>query len=249
MHKLVRAISQDKLSKALRIPSLAGDGLPERMRTTAFAFLGLTAAAGLALVAIFAQLSFHVLSPAPLPDEPVDGSTVAEAVPLYRSPAHVPAVRQRHEAQAAAGDEVNGGGKADAAAGDPAASGGFAPAAPAPSEGGLAPEPADESAPESTGGSTSSPAPEGTSTPAGEPVPRPAPTPAQTASPTPVASPAPGNSQSSSAAAHASERGIEASSKSMASVEAPPPVTSPSSPSTEGAGPGNGKGKALGHSK
>ena len=52
------------------------------MRTTAFAFLGLTAAAGLALVAIFAQLSFHVLSPAPLPAASPGTGAVAAGVPL-----------------------------------------------------------------------------------------------------------------------------------------------------------------------
>ena len=59
---------RDKLSGSIRRPSLAGDGLPERMRSTVFAFLGLTAAAGLALVAIFAQLGFPLLSPTPLPE-------------------------------------------------------------------------------------------------------------------------------------------------------------------------------------
>lgn len=77
MHGVVRY-----LSKIPRLSSLAGNGLPERMRTTAFAFLGLTAAAGLALVAIFAQLSFHVLSPAPLPDASQKTGSVAAGVPL-----------------------------------------------------------------------------------------------------------------------------------------------------------------------
>jgi len=252
MHKLVHAIFKTKLSKAPRLPSLAGNGLPERMRTTAFAFLGLTAAAGLALVAIFAQLSFHVLSPAPLPDEPVDGSTVAEAVPLRGAPAHAPAVTQRREAPAAAVEGLHGGGSNDAGT---APSGAPAAANPAAGEGGVAPEAADGSGPKptSTTGSTSSPAPEETSVPVSEPAPssapKPAPAPARPAAPTPAASPAPGNSQSSAAAAHASDRGIEASSKSTAAVEAPPPVTSSGSPSPEASGPGNGKGKALGHSK
>lgn len=250
MHKLVRAISKTKLSKAARLPSLAGNGLPERMRTTAFAFLGLTAAAGLALVAIFAQLSFHVLTPAPLPDEPVDGSAVAEAMPLHRTPAHVPAVTQRREAPAVAAEELHSAGSNDTGF---APSGAPAPAAPAPSEGGVAPETADGSAPKSTSttGPASSPPPEETSVPVSEPEssPKPAPTPAHPASPTPVAAPAPGNSQSSSAAAHASDRGVEASSKSTATVEASPPVTSSSPPSSEDSSPGNGKGKALGHAK
>ncbi len=63
-------LSRQAEPNAVRRPSLAGDGLPERMRSTVVAFLGLTAAAGLALVAIFAQLGFPVLSPAPLPSSP-----------------------------------------------------------------------------------------------------------------------------------------------------------------------------------
>lgn len=76
MHSNLR----DKLIQSIRRPSLAGNGLPERMRSTVVAFLGLTAAAGLALVAIFAQLGFPLLSPAPLPSGPAEPSSVAEAV-------------------------------------------------------------------------------------------------------------------------------------------------------------------------
>jgi outer membrane biosynthesis protein TonB len=247
---VMRVIAKIRLLKAPRLPSVAGNGLPERMRTTAFAFLGLTAAAGLALVAIFAQLSFHVLSPVPLPDEPANGGTVAEAVPLHRAVARVPAVTQRREAPAAVGDE-GGGGAAEDGSGDSDAS--EVPVPAAPGEGGVAPESADESTPKPA--STSAPAPsaapqEGsTSEPAPSPAPKPAPTPARPTSPTPAAPPAPGNSQSSAAAAHAGDRGVEASSKSTASVEAPPPATSSSSPSPEDTAPGNGNGKALGQTK
>src|SRR5215207_6881898 len=101
MHELVPSNFKIKLHRAL--PSLAGTGLPERMRTTAFAFLGLTAAAGLALVAIFAQISFHVLSPAPLPSEPVEGSAVAEAVALDRTPGAFVPVGSRHGSDGEAG--------------------------------------------------------------------------------------------------------------------------------------------------
>src|SRR5215213_5828438 len=82
MHELVLSTLQTRLLGRMRRFSFAGDGLPERMRSTAFAFLGLTAAAGLALVAIFAQLSFPLLSPAPLPSEPAAGGAVARAVAL-----------------------------------------------------------------------------------------------------------------------------------------------------------------------
>ena len=79
MNELVRSIFQSKPLAALRLPSFAGEGLPERMRSISFALLGLTAAAGLALVAIFAQPGFKLLSPAPLPDQPGAGQSIAEA--------------------------------------------------------------------------------------------------------------------------------------------------------------------------
>jgi hypothetical protein len=82
MHEQMRSVFHKKLIDSVRRPSLAGDGLPERMRSTAFAFLGLTAAAGLALVAVFAQLGFPLLSPAPLPSAPPEPSSVGKAVPL-----------------------------------------------------------------------------------------------------------------------------------------------------------------------
>lgn len=87
MHEQMRSVFRKKIG-SVRRPSLAGDGLPERMRTTAFAFLGLTAAAGLALVAIFAQLGFPLLSPAPLPSA-TEPSAIGRAVPLEDSSAAV----------------------------------------------------------------------------------------------------------------------------------------------------------------
>src|SRR4051812_8110296 len=86
MHELVPSNLPSKVFGRRRRFSFAGDGLPERMRSTAFAFLGLTAAAGLALVAIFAQLSFPLLSPAPLPSEPMADGAVSKAVALDRRP-------------------------------------------------------------------------------------------------------------------------------------------------------------------
>lgn len=96
---------RDKLRGSIRRPSLAGDGLPERMRSTVFAFLGLTAAAGLALVAIFAQLGFPLLSPTPLPDAPAP-SSVSRAVPLGHGPRTV-AIAQAESATAAPGDSAD----------------------------------------------------------------------------------------------------------------------------------------------
>src|SRR3954452_24639589 len=79
MHELVHSSLYSRLLAWLRLPSFAGDGLPERMRSTTFALLGLTAAGGLALVAIFAQPGFPLLTPAPLPAEPSLSESVAEA--------------------------------------------------------------------------------------------------------------------------------------------------------------------------
>jgi hypothetical protein len=71
----------DKLPNSLS--KLIGRGMPERIRSIGFTFLGLTAAAGLVLVALFAQMGFPLLTPAPLPDSPEPGS-VSKAVPLER---------------------------------------------------------------------------------------------------------------------------------------------------------------------
>jgi hypothetical protein len=89
MHEQMRPVLHKKLIDSVRRTSLAGDGLPERMRSTAFAFLGLTAAAGLALVAIFAQLGFPLLSPAPLPSASPEPNSVGKAVPLKSGSAAV----------------------------------------------------------------------------------------------------------------------------------------------------------------
>src|SRR4051794_13275804 len=108
MHELVHHTLYSRLLSALRLPSFAGDGLPERMRSISFALLGLTAAAGLALVAIFAQPGFTLLSPVPLPDQPSASEAIATARKLPADhrlaslvpapPAHV----QRPEAGSAA---------------------------------------------------------------------------------------------------------------------------------------------------
>lgn len=238
MHELVRSNFHTRLTNSLRVPSLAGNGLPERMRSTAFAFLGLTAAAGLALVAIFAQLNFPLLSPSPLPSEPVEANAVAEAVALDHGPESVPVRPSRYGAGGAATGSTDRG-----PAGDDGGS--VAPESPSsapPSGGGVAPGSAGAPAPDPTPAST----PAAGSPPASEaPAPAPSkPEPAPARPAAPESAPAPGNSQSSAAAAHASERGVEASSKSSAIAS---PETS-AAPSPETA-PGNGNGKALGHYK
>ena len=72
------------------LPSLVGTGWVERMRSTSFALLGLTAAAGLAMVAVVSQLGFPLLAPAPLPSSPEQGSSVAKAISLGQGGALAP---------------------------------------------------------------------------------------------------------------------------------------------------------------
>jgi hypothetical protein len=67
------------LSRLARRLSLAGDGLPERMRSTTFALLGITAATCLGLVAVFSQQEWPLLSPGPVPAAPAGPTAVGDA--------------------------------------------------------------------------------------------------------------------------------------------------------------------------
>ncbi|HEU4704843.1 MAG TPA: hypothetical protein VFS45_03945 [Sphingomicrobium sp.] len=238
MHKVVRSNLYTRLSGSLRLPSVAGKGLPERMRTTAFAFLGLTAALGLALVAVFAQLSFSVLSPAPAPSGP-DRSAVSEAVSLKRQPVAV-ALTPRREATGTVDGAVAGGTRGSGRHAEPA---GAPPPSPEPAGSGGVPAQPVDSAPAPA--PSPKPAPEQPAPSAGQPgasaPSKPESTPARPAAPEPEPAPAPGNSHSTAAAEHASERGIEASSKSSTAAVAPEAEPDDS--------PGKGNGKALGHDK
>lgn len=256
MHELVRLV-YDKLVSALRLPSVAGTGLSERMRSTSFALLGLTAAAGLALVAIFAQPGFTVISPAPLPDEPSIGESVSEAqrLPSSRRPVALvparPVKSQREQPGGSAVDTPSGGSPAGSSAPDqsqpaPATVEVPAPAA-APGSGGKSggggaghgagggSDPAPAAAPEQPAASPSappaSPQPSNPKPEAAAPAPKPEP------------APAPGNSSSAAAAEHASERGIEAS------AGAGPPAAAAAPAPESDAAPGNGNGLAKGHDK
>ncbi|HEX5594319.1 MAG TPA: hypothetical protein VFX35_13355 [Solirubrobacterales bacterium] len=265
MHELVRSTFNSKLLSALRLPSFAGEGLPERMRSISFALLGLTAAAGLALVAIFAQPSFSVLSPAPLPDQPSAGQSIAEArklAPRRHLASLVPA-------QPARSQQGTGGSAVRSPADTPeSSSGDGGEAAPAPAGvGAPAPSGPTGSSPGNDGGGGGGSGSGGGSSPAPTAAPEPSAAPAQGAAPTaPVASPqptrpkpevttsnpqpesapAPGNSNSAAAAEHASERGIEASGGGgpAAGGGATTAVVAP-----EPTAPGNGNGLAKGHDK
>lgn len=97
--------SHDKTPRALRLTKLVGNGMPERIRAIGFAFLGLTAAAGLGLVAIFAQMGFPVLSPAPLPGGSSGPNSISKAVPLDPSSATIGLA----QSQSAAASNLDGG--------------------------------------------------------------------------------------------------------------------------------------------
>jgi hypothetical protein len=216
MHEEVFSNLHGKPLFSARRPSIAGQGLPERMRSTVFAFMGLTAAGGLTLVAIFAQMSFPLLSPAPLPSDPSRANAVAEAEVVtagHGLETAVPAGRT--------GGEV-GGRQANAGAAGGGFSGGSRNTAAAPS---TPATPVEE--PTGTGGAGAppsaapTPAPSPAPTPASTPAPAPSPAPVAPSTPEPAppqpappaaAAAAPGNSSSSAAAEHASDRGIEASS-------------------------------------
>jgi hypothetical protein len=263
MHEVVHSIRFSKLLSALRLPSLAGDGLPERMRSISFALLGLTAAAGLALVALFAQPGSPLLSPAPLPDQPSADQSIAAARSLaldHRLASLVPAGPASPHRESSPSDVRTDSGDS------PSRSGGGDQSEFLPGEVGA---PAPVGSPEDSGenlggggsdrggsaGGNSTPAPTGApqQAPTSSPAPDSSPQPASpslnviTSSPKPEATPAPGNSSSTAAAEHASERGIEASASSAPAASSGPTVSSvtpEASPS-----PGSGNGLAKGHDK
>ncbi|HEX6984360.1 MAG TPA: hypothetical protein VF170_03235 [Planctomycetaceae bacterium] len=263
MHEVVRSNLQTKLPRSLRLPSLAGTGLPERMRSTAFAFLGLTAALGLALVAVFAQLNFPLLSPVPLPREAPAGGHVAAGVALGDGPSRpVEALQGGIPAPAADPPETRRGVQRPASEGGGEAEvGGTAPV-PVPSGDGVAAETPESPAPAPSSDASTGAGAEPASPPAAEP-----------AEPTPVKSGAaePRPSKSAAKAENAEARAAKAEAKAAAKTEkteakaaakaekaaskAPeaepdpaPASPSPAAPAPETA-PGNGKGRALGHDK
>jgi hypothetical protein len=79
------------------------------MRSTTFALLGLTAAAGLTLVALFAQPGGPLLSPAPLPHGPASAVAGAEPVEVGDAPKFlgVSGSVAGHRAQSASGQAEN----------------------------------------------------------------------------------------------------------------------------------------------
>jgi hypothetical protein len=273
MQTEVAANLHKRLTSA-ELPSLAGKGLPERMRSTVFAFLGLTAAAGLALVALFAQPTFSLLTPAPMPSDPSRANAVADAMPVAAHPAlgdSVPAPRSSGEGgdgrRGADTGDASGRAKRDTAVhGSPqtGAAGGVSP----PSGAETAPPPP-ESSPPPVQAPAAAPAPAPQPAPAPAPAPEAAPAPQppgeSTAPSAPSASPgrstavAPtrgtaGGGASKGPPAHAASVAKVGSKPAPAPAPAPspPPAAAPAAaggPPAHSAAGGNGSGKALGHSK
>lgn len=104
----------------LRLParsSVIGGGLLERARSTTFALLGVTAAVGLAMVALALNQSWPLLADSPIPDAPGGGEAVGKA-------RVAPAGAGRTERDAAAEDRVDGSGSGRSSAESPGGSGG-----------------------------------------------------------------------------------------------------------------------------
>jgi len=276
MHELVLSNFHIRRLKSLRRPSFAGNGLPERMRSTAFAFLGLTAALGLALVAIFAQLSFPVLAPAPPPAGPAGENGVSTALGLGRGPAG--AAQQGALLSGAVPAEVGGAGGGPVPPGER----GNGPAghvgSPIPVEGpGNTVEPKDGGAPAEPSPPPAAPAATGEEAASAETAPAAAPTPIPTSpNPSPVTStpkpkpneeppepaePEPTEPESKPGKHHGGkphEEGPKPEEKPVKEpkppkAEVPPtpapvPPPAPEAPAEKG-NSGKSKGKALGHYK
>jgi hypothetical protein len=248
MNGVVRSPLADKPFASLRHPNVAGRSLAERMRSTTFALFGLAAAAGLALVAIFAQPGGPLLSPAPLPSEPSSSVSRAEALGAGSAPRLV--VRG---APLGLSVSLSGSGSQRGQGG---ATGGAPSGAPATGAIGkphsVGAPPASEEGSDENGGE-----PEAT------PAPQPAPVPAPASSPAPESVPASSSPPAKTPAVHVSLPGHSGSSHAggkeiAATVHAvvpPPPPSSvpveippvaPGPPSNPG---DNGHGHGHGHDK
>jgi hypothetical protein len=73
------------------LPSLLGDGMPERLRSTSIALIGTVAAIGLGTVAFVLQLGLPSVVSGPLPEPPAKPRAVAERDRVDRTAATEPA--------------------------------------------------------------------------------------------------------------------------------------------------------------
>jgi len=69
------------------LPSLLGDGLPERLRSTSIALLGIIAAVGLGIVGFALQIGFPLIANAPLPQPPAGPDAASERELAKEKPA------------------------------------------------------------------------------------------------------------------------------------------------------------------
>jgi hypothetical protein len=247
-----------RLSRLVKRPSFAGRGLAERMRTTAFALLGVTTAMALGLVALVSHQSWPHLPVGPVPSYQAEHGRLDNAIALTPAavglglPAGEPPARSAH---AGDGPGVTAPNQSRLSGSHRVTSHSAAPD-PAPGQpgGAGAPSPAPTSQP---------PAQSAPSAPVAIPVSAPpaAPTPAPTTpspSPPPVAAANPGKGH-----AYGREKGSAApkpkpphpAPTSTATVPAAAPVLppAPAVPSAPAPGssddPGNGHGHAYGHDK
>lgn len=248
MNGVVRSPLADKPLHSLRHPNVAGRSLAERMRSTTFALFGLAAAAGLALVAIFAQPGGPLLSPAPLPSEPSSSVSRAEALEAGSAPRLV--VRG---APLGLSVSLTGSGSQRGQAG---AVGGAPSGAPAT---GAIGKPHSVGAPPASEGESD----ENGGEPEATPAPQPAPVPAPASSPAPESVPVSSSPPAKTPAVHVSLPGHSGSSHSggkgiAATVHAvvPPPPPSPVPVEIPPVAPGppsnpgdNGNGHGHGHDK
>jgi collagen type III alpha len=190
------------------------------MRSTGFALLGLTAAASLALVAIFALPGFPLLAPAPLPDEPSGNESVAGAKKVAPVLASQPSVAVVVPTPSASSRDAGGArvpGSQTEPSGAPEGSGQVDTHSPLPAS---APEPTPEGGGEEPSEGGPAPAPAAAPAPAPAPTSTPAETPSQPSDQsssqgdiaTATADSGPGKSKSGKDGGHDSKRGVEASS-------------------------------------
>jgi hypothetical protein len=104
------------------LPSLLGDGLPERLRSTSIALLGIIAAVGLGIVGFALQVGFPLVASAPLPEGPVkpDAASERERKLPKEGPAKKAASRPRATPAASTVDAEAGALPASAGNSDPA---------------------------------------------------------------------------------------------------------------------------------
>jgi hypothetical protein len=235
--------------------SFAGRGLVERMRSTAFALLGLTTAVALGLVALVSHQSWPYLPAAPIPAYEAKSGALDSAVPLVGLPGH------RGDSDVAVGARTHGtsgpgaGGRRGGAAvsgsrhlpSQPSAGthpGGVGTGAPPQS-----PAPAQPPVP----AASPAPAPAAQPTPAPSPPSTPSGAPSQPAASAAVASSSPGKGHAygkqKAVAAPASKPPRSASPQPPPAAAPPAAKAPPAPPSAAEYAPGNGHGHAYGHSK